>query len=599
MVRYFTVGLAEREHIFLENTMDSRVSPTIAGKKPIVVAILARLRWLQTLAIAMPLPVQAADRIIARFPPFKDFSISVRDLETFAKGGKVPADYAPLVKQVPPAQLQQLRQLLQQRLELSPAYVKQFTRAPLVEKLLERIGESVQTASRQNGMKSLQTAIISAAEDKKQGLTLTNVMRRFPSRAVNLDLAEVFTIYDHLTELFKRRDSTVAEIDRLATAEAATYRLDFSQQPDLRRAGILRWQKQRFEWLDKSRQRLVPGDLYLPQTSSSKPIPVIVISHGVAEDRTTYAYLAEHLASHGFAVVTLEHIGGDANRFRQYFSGLAPAPNATELLERPRDVSFVLDELQRRATADPTLQKLNLRQVGLAGHSLGGYTVLALAGAQLDFERIKRSCNPNRSLNLSVLLQCRANELKPQVYRLQDPRIKAIFAINPLGSTLFGKQGLSQIRIPVFLIGGSDDVVTPAVPEQVYPFTWLQTPDKYLAMMVKGTHFSTQNISNSDSIFPVADNFIGPDSARAQVYTKALSLAFFQTHLADRREFQTYLSAAYAKSLAQSRLGNVTPTTNLASNNSSLGLHLVRSTAAESLAQSLATDTSRAPKLQP
>jgi hypothetical protein len=118
-------------------------------------------------------------------------------------------------------------------------------------------------------------------------------------------------------------------------------------------------------------------------------------------------------------------------------------------------------------------------------------------------------------------------------------------------------------------------------------------------MIVKGTHFSTQNISNSDSIFPVADNFIGPDSARAQVYTKALSLAFFQTHLADRREFQAYLSAGYAKFLAQSRIGNSPPTTNLAGNSSSLGLNLVRSTAAESIAQTLAADTSRAPKLQP
>jgi predicted dienelactone hydrolase len=562
-----------------------------------MISISARLRCLQLLTlatlatIALPLPGIAAERLVARFRPLKDFSISVRDLETFAKDGKVPADYASLVKQVPPARLQELRQLLQQRLEISPEYVKQFTRAPLVEKLLERIGESVQTTSRQNGMKSLQTAIISAAEDRDRGLTLTNVMRRFPGREINLELAEVFTIYDNLTELFKRRDSAVAAIDRLATAEAATYRIDFSGQPDLRRMGTFRWQKQRFEWQDRARQRLVPGDLYLPQTSSSSPIPVIVISHGVAEDRTTFAYLAEHLASHGFAVVAIEHIGGDANRFQQYFSSLAPAPKATELLERPRDVTFLLDELQRRAPADPTLQKLNLRQVGLAGHSLGGYTILALAGAQIDFDRVKRSCNPNRSLNLSVLLQCRANELKPQAYRLQDPRIKAIFAINPLGSTLFGKQGLSQIRIPVFFVGGSDDIVTPAVPEQIYPFTWLTTPDKYLAMMINGTHFSTPNISNSVGIFPVTNSFIGPEPARARVYTNALSLAFFQTHLAARREFKVYLNAAYAKSIA--------PPTNLAGSTSSLGLNLVQSTAAESIAKSLAIDTSRAPKLQP
>ena len=349
----------------------------------------------------------------------------------------------------------------------------------------------------------------------------------------------------------------------------------------------------------------MPGDLYLPQTTAASPVPIIIISHGAAEDRTTYAYLAEHLASYGFAVATVEHVGGDANRFRQYFSGLAPAPMATELLERPRDISFFLDELQRRAQSDPTLRKLNPQQVGLVGHSLGGYTVLALAGAQINFDRVKQDCNPNRSLNLSVLLQCRANELKPQPYRLQDPRIKAIFAISPLSSTIFGKRGIGQIRVPVFLMGGSDDMLTPAVPEQIYPFTWLQTSAKYLAILEQGTHFSTQGGSTSDGVFPVSESLIGPDPAQARTYTRALSLAFFQTHLAHRSEFQIYLNAAYAKSLAQPLVQRIEPMIRTGANNLaisapnkvSLRLNLVGTSAAESIATALQQDNSRAPKL--
>ncbi|MFM2304864.1 MAG: hypothetical protein RLZZ135_2276 [Cyanobacteriota bacterium] len=547
--------------------------------------------------ISLPLTGHAADRIVARFRPLKDFDISVRDLEAFAKDGKIPADYAELAKQTPPAQLQQFRQLLQQRLEVKPAYISQFTNAPLVEKLLERIGESIQPDSRQNGMKAIRTALIRAAEDKKQGLTVINVVRRFPSRQIQIDLAEVFTMYDSLTELFKRRNNTIAALDRIAEREAITAKIDFSKQVDLRQQGTLRWQKRQFAWLDRSRQRLVPGDLYLPQTTSASSVPIIVISHGAAEDRSTYAYLAEHLASYGFAVATVEHVGGDANRFRQYLSGLAPAPQATELLERPRDVSFWLDELQRRAQSDPTLRKLNTRQVGLIGHSLGGYTVLALAGAQINFDRVKRDCNPNRSLNLSVLLQCRANELKPQPYRLQDPRIKAIFAISPLSSTIFGKQGIGQIRVPVFLMGGSDDIITPAVPEQIYPFTWLQTPNKYLAMLEGGTHFSTQGGAERDGIFPVSESLIGPDPARARTYTRALSLAFFQTHLSSRSEFQVYLNAAYAKSLEPNMSKGASNLAISDSNKVSLRINLVGASAAESLAQALQQDNTRVPKL--
>jgi predicted dienelactone hydrolase len=517
----------------------------------------SKLRWLRSSTIAaistlaIALPGRSAERIIFDYPPFGEFSVSIQDLDRFAKTGQITPDFAFYAKRATPEQLQQLRELLQQRAEFSPVYVSQFTYAPLTEKLLERIGELIQTESRDNGLKSLRSALILAAADKTEGLTVINVLRRFPGKQIHLDLTEGLTMVDNLSELLKRRDVMMGALRQITNAEAAEEPISRSTQLDLRQSGPIQWQRQPFEWLDQVRKRSVPGDLYLPQSPSAKLIPVIVISHGVAEDRTTFAYLAEHLASHGFAVVSLEHTGGDANRIRQYFSGLAPAPAATELLERPRDVAFLLDELQRQAQSNPALQPLNLQHVGVVGHSLGGYTALAVAGATIDFDRVKRACNPNRSLNLSTLLQCRANELKPDRYALQDPRIKAIFAINPLGSTMFGQTGISQIKVPVFLMGGSDDIFTPAVPEQIYPFTWLQTPDKYLAVLEKGTHFSTEAISTGPQVIPVPASLIGPSPAIAKTYAKALSIAFFQTHLADRQEFRPYLNAAYANSINQ------------------------------------------------
>ena len=543
----------------------------------------ARFRWLTVSVmtaismLALPIPVRAVDRIVIHYPPFKDVAISVQDLEIFAKTGRVAPDFATYIRSVKPSQLQKLRQMLQQRMKVSPTYINQLTNSPLTQTLLTRLGEVIQTENLTNGKKSLSLAMVRAAADQKEGLTAINFLRRFPGRKLQVNLTEGFRVYANLSELLKQRDLMIVALRQIAQADATTTKIDFSNRLDLRKRGELSYQKRRFEWLDRSRQRVVPGDLYLPQTTSTSPIPVIVISHGVAEDRQTFAYLAEHLASYGFAVAVVEHIGGNTDRFKQYFSGLAPAPAATELLQRPRDVSFVLDELQRLAVNDPILRQLDLQQVGAIGHSLGGYTALALAGATIDFERVKQDCNPNRSLNLSVLLQCRAQELPPSRYTLQDPRIKAIFAINPLNSTIFGQRGMSQIRVPVFLMGGSDDIVTPAVPEQVYPFTWLQTSEKYLAILEKGTHFSTPAVSPQDRLFPVSDSLIGPDPQLARTYAQALSVAFFQTHLAQRREFQSYLNAAYATSISRVPLP----------------LNLVRSSASAQIVQMLQPENFR------
>jgi predicted dienelactone hydrolase len=503
--------------------------------------------------VATAVPAVGAERLTFVYPPFGEFSIAVRDLEIFAQERRITPDLAFYLKRIPPAQQAQLQNLLQRRFQLSPVYVSQLTYAPLGEKMLDRLGNLFQTDSRANGRYALRSALILAAADKTTGFTITNVIRQFPGHRIRLNLDEALAVADDLANLLQNRNDIMLALNQLASATTAQVDIGATQLSDLRVAGSIQWRKQFFNLRDRTRDRAVPFDLYLPETRSSAP--VLVISHGVAEDRQTFAYLAEHLASHGFAVVALEHTGGDGNRLRRYLAGLEAPPAATELLDRPRDVTYVLDELQRQMQTEPDLQnRFNLEQVGLIGHSLGGYTILALAGATLNFEQVQKDCNPNQSLNLSVMLQCRATEIPPDPPTYQDARIKAVFAINPLSSTVFGKQGISQIRVPVAFVAGSDDIFTPAVPEQIRPFTWLQTPNKYLLLIEKGTHFSAQMPSTGEQTFPLPSSLTGPDPALVHAYMKALSLAFFQTHLLGQPEAQSYLSASYVRSLSQAPL---------------------------------------------
>ncbi|QSJ18067.1 alpha/beta hydrolase [Nostoc sp. UHCC 0702] len=503
-------------------------------------------------------PGLGAERISFFYPPFGEFSLSVDSLEKFAKEGKIDEDLGFYASRATPEQLAQLRELLQQRFNITPTLVSQVTYSPIGERVLQRLGTLVLTESRKNGFYALRGALIIAAASQ-EGLTIVNLLRRFPSNTVRLNYTEGLRIVGDLSELLKTRDKVVTYLQQEAIAQATNGNVDFSQQLDLRMPGKFTWDKQTLQLNDISRDRRLPVDLYLPKATPEQgpPFPLIVISHGVASDRYAFAYLAEHLASYGFAVAALEHPGSNAERIQQYFAGLASPPDATEFINRPLDIKYLLDELQRREKFDTTLQgKLNFQQIGAIGQSFGGYTVLTLAGANINFTQLRRDCNPsNSSLNLSLILQCQATDLLPKNYSLNDDRIKAIIAINPIDSSILSQSGISQIQVPVMLVAGSQDIFAPAIPEQIRPFTWLKNPNKYLALIENATHFTAIADSPANpGVLPVPAGLLGPDRTPAYSYLKALSVAFLETHLLNRSEYRTYLQPSYAQFISQTPL---------------------------------------------
>ncbi|WP_224096199.1 alpha/beta hydrolase family protein [Nostoc sp. MS1] len=93
--------------------------------------------------------------------------------------------------------------------------------------------------------------------------------------------------------------------------------------------------------------------------------------------------------------------------------------------------------------------------------------------------------------------------------------------MNPLDSTVFGQSGLEQIKIPVMLVSGSDDIFAPAVPEQIRPFSWITASDKYLVLMDKATHFSLLKTDSGRGVLPVPPEFIGPNPANRSLLCKS------------------------------------------------------------------------------
>lgn len=479
-------------------------------------------------------------------------SISVSSLSIYAQEGRITRDFSHYTRFLDADQLLQLRQLLRAKSDLSPVAVSQFLYTEQGEALLDRLGNVIQIEGNLSGFYALRSAMILAAAEP-DGLTLLNVLEKFPIDSIRIDLSRAFAILGDLEAVVRQTQGAIALIQQQSILEAQSGTpVSLLTAPDLRLPGTIAWDKYTLNLRDRQRDRKFPVDMYVPKTQS--PAPLVVISHGLGSDRSSYAYLAAQLASYGFAVAVPEHPGSNASQLQALISGRASqVTEPAEFIDRPLDIKFLLTVLERRSTTDARfIGRLDMQRIGVVGQSFGGYTALALAGANLNFEQLANDCAPNDTLNLSLLLQCRALELPQPLPNLHDDRVKAIIAINPIGGSLLGEADFAAIQIPVMIISGGADTVAPALLEQIRPFTWLQTPEKYLMLMPRGTHFSTIDVPNADGrVVELPSDIIGPDPTLTHTYLKAISVAFFGTYVANQSEYRPYLSSAYVETLSR------------------------------------------------
>ncbi len=506
-------------------------------------------------AVCTAAPAMGADRIYVTYGPLEE-SVPIESLALFAKEGKIDSNLDGFAQYIKESQLADIRSALQAKAEISPVTIAQFLYTPQGEVLLKRLGRVIQTKARQPGFYAIRAALILAASDP-EGLTILNVLRKFPTYGIRIDIARGLGIANELTSLINRSNQTIAGVAQLSEAQAASEPVIPAAamlQPQL--PGPYTWKKSSVTLTSPNRDRTFDMDIYLPQ-GSQQPAPVVVISHGLGSDRISFQYLAKHLASYGFAVAVPEHPGSNAQQIQDLVTGRAnQLAEPAEFVNRPLDIKDLLDYLTKLSTTNPAYRgQLDLQRVGIIGQSFGGYTALALAGAEINFAQLDKDCKlENETWNLSLLLQCRARGLERNQYNFSDPRVKAAIAINPIVSSILGETNLSKIQIPVMVIAGSADTVAPAFLEQIQPFTWLTSLNKYLVLMINGTHFSTIEES-PQSLFLPPPQAIGPEPALARRYLNGLSVAFMETYLNNKSNFRPYLEPNYALSISRDTLG--------------------------------------------
>lgn len=496
-----------------------------------------------------------AERIEFFVGPFEPV-IWVEDLEALAQDGTVTERFSGLADRLDDQELRSLTTFLNASLDVDLISISQVSYWQVGERFLNRMGQVVQTDNFLNGSLALRAALIAAAADG-DGITVLELLQEYPLDVIQLDFPLMRQIIQEYQRFFASREAVVAQLR--TTGDIQTQPPSTEQEPT--QAGPYAWQQETLNFQNPLREGDIPFDIYLPQTAdqldinvnATASVPVIVVSHGVASGRQAFRYLAQHLASHGYAVVVPQHYD-DNRKYFQFLAGIENPPNPITLISRPQDISQVLDELEKLANTRQGYSQLALDNVGVLGHSLGGFTVLAAAGAALNFEQVMQNCSiedrDRPSLNPSLLVQCDLTDLAEQEpFQLKDERIQAVFALNPPTSLLFGEAGLAQLDIPTLMMAATADIVVPAIPEQIEPYRGLQMEDRYLVVMENATHFSFLEGDLSEGALPLPTTLVGPDPQQARPYLKALSLAFFNRHLLDQTAMDNFLSQPYLDSL--------------------------------------------------
>lgn len=171
-------------------------------------------------ALLYPAATVAAEKVSLFYGPF-EFSISASSLERFAREGTVDNELAAYAEYAKPEEMAKFRQILSDRLDLSVVPVSQFLYSSFGETSLRFLGELIQTEAHQNGFYALRASLILAAANPK-GLTLLNVLRKFPTRTMRINSEFALEMVRGFTDLYHQTQQATTLIERQFDAEAKT-----------------------------------------------------------------------------------------------------------------------------------------------------------------------------------------------------------------------------------------------------------------------------------------------------------------------------------------------------------------------------------------
>ena len=279
---------------------------------------------------------------------------------------------------------------------------------------------------------------------------------------------------------------------------------------------------------DKRRERQIPLRVYLPkQSDSKKRAEVVLYSHGLGGSRETAAFLGRRWAGRGYVAVFMQHPGSDDSIWKgepllKRMGALKKAANQENAELRVEDVPVVIDQLEKwnRQNNHPLQGRMNMKKIGMSGHSFGALTTQHVGG-QTSFGKT------------------------PHL----DKRITACVLMSPsapeVGSS---KKAFGKIKLPWLCMTGTNDksmLGGPGVENRLAVYAALSRKNHYELVLFGAEHSA---FTETEQRFELMSR--NPNHHRAIMAT---STAFWDAYLRDDAEAKKWLTTDAVRSVLETK----------------------------------------------